>query len=109
MHSPSGNHATRDLLAKTPYFSKKPSCLGEKRDQPNESSGDLAVNSQIQDQGAKWANLSAEELLFHGSIGYSALRPYAERSFFRGSEEWQAPISRATKKYSATGRREITI
>jgi hypothetical protein len=76
---------------------------GEKRDQPNESSGDLAVTSQIQDQGAKWANLSAEELVFHVSIGYSVLRPYAERSFFRANEERQAPILRATEKYSAAG------
>jgi hypothetical protein len=55
--------------------------LGEKRDQPNESSSDLAVTSQIQDQGAKWANLSAEELVFHVSIGYSVLRPYANVPF----------------------------
>src|SRR5712691_11530970 len=79
--------------------------LGEKRDQPNESSGDLAVTSQIQDQGAKWANLSAEELVFHVSIGFSALRPCVERSFFRANEERQGPILRATEKYSAAGRR----
>jgi hypothetical protein len=60
--------------------------LSEKRDQPNESSGDLEVTSQIQDQGAKWANLSAEGRVFHVSIGYSVLRPYAERSFFWATE-----------------------
>jgi len=41
--------------------------------------------------------------VFHVSIGNSVLRPYAERSFFRGNDERQAPISRATEKYSAAG------
>ena len=61
--------ATRDSVAKTPYFLEHPlsgsdngrdrrfkvqsglSWLGEKRDYPSESSGDLAVISLTQDQG----------------------------------------------------------
>jgi len=61
--------ASRGLVAKTPYFLESSltgsdngrdrllkaqsglSWSGEKRDQPSESSGGLAVTSQIRDQG----------------------------------------------------------
>ena len=84
--------------------------LGEKRDQPNESSGDLAATSQIQDQGAKWANLSVEELVFHVSIGYSVLRPYAERSSFPGQRRTaSADLESDREIFSSRPEREITI
>ena len=47
-HSLSGGDNGRDRLFQA---QSGLSWLGEKRDQPNESSGDLAAASQIQDQG----------------------------------------------------------
>jgi hypothetical protein len=68
------------------------------------------VTSQIQDQGAKWANLSAEELVFHVSIGYSVLRPYAERSSFPGQRRTaSADLESDREIFSSRPEREITI
>jgi hypothetical protein len=78
-------HATRESVAKTSYFLERSlsgrdngrdrrfraqfrlGWLGEKRDWPSESRGDLEETSQTAKQGSFWANLDKPQHVFESS------------------------------------------
>ncbi len=125
---PSGTYATRDALAKTPYFpenisylalilgetgnSRRNLCLdgsGKNRAFPERFPGEFLEGSQIRDQDAKWVNLFMEELVFQFQSTVRRSDHAQSTPFSRANEEPQHQSQDRPKNIQRKLKRKITI